>query len=328
MINAIAKRIVRKIRTIVSTPYRKIRVRRFLAYVSSMKKENEIIIVLSPLIGDTCYALSFISELKKKHTEETICVTCVKRQKPLLSLYPEIDRIIILDQEMGKSAELFTFDNKYSEEYLSKNIINGNAFFYKKCYEADNPDIMYQLRTHIYNVGENAKITYHEVPKVENPSFLQRFYAPNHRIAILNPYSHSTFEASVKTFIAICEYLKQNDYMVYTNVIGNQKAIKGSKELRCSIDELFYIATSSTLIVSTRSGILDYLVPSNINIFAIYDNCSSRLKKMYHLNNWECEGLIKEVYPGDNGYKYSDIIRDLNNFTKQIESRKFDGSIN
>lgn len=315
MNKVLIKRIRRKLKTIIEMPYRKIRIRRFLHDISTQKREDEILIILSPLIGDTCYALSFLSEIKKKRIGKKICVVGVEKQKSLLSLYPDIDRIIMLDEKMGNAAELFTFDGKYSERYLEKDIINGNAFFYPACYKSINPDIMYQLRTHIYNVGENAKITYHTFPK---NTLLETDTNDDKKIAILNPYSHSTFEANLTVFEEICSLLLNERYAVYTNVVGDQRPIKGSRELRCTIEELFCIAQKSSVIVSTRSGILDYLAPSNINMFVIYENCSDRLKKMYHLENWECKGNIREVYPGDKGYKYSDIINDFKEFLKRV----------
>ena len=310
------KRVKRKLKTIIETPYRKIKVKNFLQYISAQKRDDEILIVLSPLIGDTCYALAFLREIKKKRTDKSICVAGIKKQQGLLDLYPDIDRIIVLDEKMGKDAELFTFDGKYSEMYLGKDIVNGNAFFYPACYSANNPDIMFQLRTYIYKVGEKAQITYHCSP---NSNVSEIEIDTNKQVVILNPYSHSTFEASLTVYEEICNLLKSKGFEVYTNVVGHQKAIKGSYELRCSIENLFCIAQKASMIVSTRSGILDYLAPSNINMFVIYENCSERLKKMYHLSNWECKGEIMEVYPGDKGYNHNDILKDFTIFLENIQ---------
>lgn len=86
--------------------------------------------------------------------------------------------------------------------------------------------------------------------------------------------------------------------MVFTNVVNDQLPIEGSKELRCSLPELFSIVKSADLVVATRSGALDFIIQSGINMFVLYSN-NEKFKAIYDLNAWQCGGNIKEVIQRD-----------------------------
>lgn len=126
---------------------------------------------------------------------------------------------------------------------------------------------------------------------------------PDKRIIV---YGHKKYARLIESYNGIDEirYVDGEDinqsekdtYSIYTNVIGEQKPINGTQELRCSIYELFEVVKKSSLVISTRSGILDYLVPTDIDMFVIYENCSEKLKNMYHLSSWNRYGRIKELY--------------------------------
>ena len=312
---AIISRAKRKIKSIAGIPLNYIKGRRSVEYVLQNKKENEISIICTPLIGDTVYALSCLDALKTKNPEARIHVYSYQKFSNLLSEYRAIDAITFIDKpgnEMLQGLDQFLHFNGLCEWAKDRGVISANPFYYKKCYNADNPDCLYQMKTHIFEVGEQAPTTYHLVCNGRKE---------REKIAILNPYSYSTFEANFGVYEEITEALTALGYSVYTNVIKEQKTIKGSQELRCAIEELFKISCKAKVIVSARSGILDYLIASDINMFVVYENCSERLKKMYHLANWDRQGIIKEVYPGILGYSYQNVITDFRAFLRSIEEQ-------
>ena len=85
-------------------------------------------------------------------------------------------------------------------------------------------------------------------------------------------------------------------YVVFTNVVGQQEAVKGSHELRCSIYELYSIACQISLIVSVRSGIIDLLIPSGISMFVLYDTSDNFMREAYRLDGWNSECKIHEAF--------------------------------
>ena len=314
-IKAFYSRVTRKLKSIMGSPFNYFRGRRSVEYVLNTKEENELCIICTPLIGDTVYSLSCLDAIKHKTPDKMIHVYSYQKFSKLLDEYKTIDNITYIDQpgnEVLLGLDMFLHFDGLCEWAKSQGVVSANPFYYKKCYNAENPDCLFQMQTHIFGVSQESKITYHR----ECGDDCRR-----EKVAILNPYSYSTFEASFNVYEEITDELNKKGYAVYTNVIKDQKPVKGSQELRCTIEELFELACKSDMIISARSGILDYLAPSDINMFVIYENCSERLRNMYHLDNWKRYGLVKEVYPGISDYSYQDINKDFLAFLSAIEKR-------
>ena len=323
------KRIKRKLNSILHKPFKEIKAKAAIENIYRKKEEDEIIIILTGAIGDSVYALAFTDELRKKAPEKKIVVYGYTKWKELYNSYSSIDEVKYIDSselmELGDIRAIYG-SNRASEKGRKIGIINGNAFYYKKCYQATNPDIIYQLRTYIYDVGENANITYHGIKKGEFPfSDVLPDKLDYTKTVVLNPFSGSSFEANFDLYEAIAIVLKEYGYNPVTNVVGNQKCIKGTRPIQCTIYQLYDLCCRIPLIVSIRSGILDFVAPSNVNMFVIYENCSERLKKMYHLTNWKCDGKIEELYPSNTKKEKEEILSALEGFVKSISSHYMEG---
>lgn len=83
---------------------------------------------------------------------------------------------------------------------------------------------------------------------------------------MFNPYSNST-KSTFKICQAIADSLKDKGYILYTNVIGKQKVLKGTLPLRCSMYEFNTIAQKIKMFVSVLSGIVDTLYNTNAKVF-------------------------------------------------------------
>ena len=71
-------------------------------------------IVTSPLIGDTMYALAFLDALKNKYNDKKIVVTASFKQKKLLLLFPQIDRkYFISDKKLLRQLDEFYWNNRH-----------------------------------------------------------------------------------------------------------------------------------------------------------------------------------------------------------------------
>ena len=320
--HVLVKRVKRKLKSVIGYPMTSIKAEKALNKLAQLKKDNELIIILTGAIGDSVYALAFLDAIKNQNKEKKIVVYGHSKWKDLLKSYTSIDRIEYIDSsdsdEIGDIKAIYG-NNRVSEKGKELGIINGNAFYYKKCYSAANPDIMYQLRTYIYNVGESAPITYHGIREGMYPINETNFGQNDFRkTVILNPFSGSAFMANSEIYEEIAKLLNTRGYNVFTNVVGDQEPVLGTKPLSCSIYQLYDLCCKCPLIVSIRSGILDFVASSNINMFVIYENCSERIKKMYHLTNWECSGKIKELYPDNTHEEKEQILNDFNVFIKEV----------
>lgn len=163
-----------------------------------------------------------------------------------------------------------------------------------------NPDIIYLQRIRLFHLDENAPITFHSLTGTGKVTAINNFSTSKNKIVIINPYSSTMHHVTIALYETLCDVLILRGYHVYTNVVDGQSPLKGSQSLRCSIEELFTIACNIPLIVSVRSGILDFLVSSNINMFVIYENVTkSKCYDRYRLASWHCQGIIEEIYISD-----------------------------
>jgi hypothetical protein len=259
--------------------------------------ENTLIIILTNLLGDSIYGLAYIDEVKKKYPGYKITVIGAKKYAYFLKNYVGIDELVFTDDMVSATRKRITSmicSSSVSERALKYGIYNVTTCFYDVCYNAINPDSLYQLKTHILKLSDNAQITY---PKFDDVcvSAIDNFERDKDKIVIINPYSNSLAGVGLKLFERIATILQERGYRVFTNTIGEQSALKGTERLDCKIDELFSICKQIPLFISVRSGVLDAIVSSDVNIFVVYDQVDDKWMKIFSVKSWKCTGLIEEV---------------------------------
>lgn len=156
------------------------------------------------------------------------------------------------------------------------------------------------FKQNVFQLSRAAQIEFHNV-RHHKVSAIKDFESNCKRIVVLNPYSNSISlnmsDKELLCFEKICMFLRERGFLVYTNVIKDQKAVKGSLALRCSLAESYSISLKIPLIVSVRSGILDFIVKSNINMFVLYDGEIGKI--VYTLKQWGCNGRYEELLFSD-----------------------------
>lgn len=170
-----------------------------------------------------------------------------------------------------------------------------------KNYLRDRTDCITAIRR-VFGLSDDAPVQYHALTRAPVRS-IPGFESACDRIVVLNPYSNSAelSAAGEAFFEETCGLLKSRGYTVYTNTIKDQKPVAGSLALCCSLEEMLGIAERIPLVVSLRSGFLDLLVPTGVNMFVIYNKQWHYI--WYNMKGWNCPGKVREIYyeekPGD-----------------------------
>lgn len=293
-ISVLIKKIKHKAYIYLRKPFSYRTAKKILTLIISEKEKNDVVFVNRPPIGDTVYGMSSLDAFREKHPDKRIIVIGDEKNAELIKSYAHIDEI-----------KLFPSD---SEIYKKMLILSG---FPKLCAigakhgvymtlpmpkRIGNTDAIRRQRLTVFHLNENAPITYHGFTKGKVFA-INNFYSIKDKIVIINPYSTTMPYVTMPLYKKLCDILISRGYIVYTNVVGDQMPVDGSEPLRCSIEELYSIACDISLIVSVRSGILDLIVKSNINMFVLYENVTkSRCYDFYRLNAWRCRGDIEEIY--------------------------------
>ena len=262
------------------------------------KRNNERILLVFDYIGDACYALSFLDVLREEHPSDTITVVSSEKNKDLISSYKSIDNCVFLKYNTFK-YRLFrcVLSDQYCQRMGSKDGIYCTVPWHIQSFRNNDGDgVRKLLARDIYKTTNLEKITFHSLINHRVVS-IDRFEAIKNRVVVINQYSTSTVHSD-SLFEFFAEKLRSRGYIVYSNVVNDQKPIAGTQELRCELPELYQIAKEIPLIVSIRSGVVDYLINTGVRLFVVYDLSNDLSKFMYNhysLSEWHPISPYREV---------------------------------
>ncbi len=270
-----------------------------------IKDENEVIITVTPHWGDIIHGLLYIDQFKKE-TGKKVTVYVDERFKEYVELY-NVDKIITYKTSYLKNMYVFyaCVNEWYSKKGNRKIIATPPAYAFFKGHSMKEV-----MRDFVYKVK-------HDVPsfpnfKEQQITSIPDFEQNKDKIIVFNPYSNST-KSTFKICQAIADSLKDEGYILYTNVIGKQKVLKGTLPLRCSMYEFNTIAQKIKMFVSVRSGIVDTLYNTNAKVFIIY-NHYKWFRNFYSVKNIRTKN-VQEIYE-----KGKNINRVLNVFYDFLEN--------
>lgn len=271
--------------------------------------------IAGPGMGDVLYGAAFLHAFR-----------CQYPIKKLIVITPP--RFIwLMESYKGDFDKVISMKGKYKKfRYLFNNEANLDLYFNHKILTTrtvidlpiERRSAMTQLKTRIFKVGTNAVPQFHSLQPNKVTS-IPDFDKNCHKIVVFNPYSPSCHlgKKEIQYFEKIANFLREKDYIVYTNVVQDRMPIKNTIELRCSLQQMLGIAEKIPFIVSIRSGLLDFIVKTNINMFVIYSEGGVIRRDIYTLKDWGCNGKLKEV-------TYDEIHQDahLNLFKNFLETLK------
>lgn len=271
-----------------------------LLYLLLKKKRGQIIILPTTAIGDTLYILSFWLQLYDISKQGKIQIYISNRYKKVTETFsPQIKGVEYLKHSSLKLWFLLTLSaglyNSGAIKIAKKcNIYSAIPRVYASWLKGVNLNGTRNQLSHILNIPLTP-IVCHNLSKVPVQA-IDDFQNIKSKICVMNPFSYS-MKSSGSLYEKIAEELSNQGFIVYTNVIGSQKAVRGTLSLEVDLEELFSIACEIPLIVSVRSGILDFLIPSKINMFVIYDEWNTRHVQNvdYSIEEWKPQGKVCEI---------------------------------
>lgn len=297
------------------------------AYLWLIKKKNQIILAPTSAIGDLLYPLSFLQSMDAwtKEKNKKILFYVSDRYKDIIETFEKPNsRIEFVFLKHCGLMHLFLLMTGGCKDHPKLNSFSKNSgilmpipnvcksFFLHK----DKPKGSRQQLSVIFGLPLSP-VSLHNLPSIEINS-IENFEKKKQKICILNPYSYSMYTPQ-PLFETLSNELKNKNYIVYTNVVHGQKEIQGTIPLECSLRELYSIAKQIPLIVSLRSGILDFLIPSGISMFVIYDKWKSdnTLDTDYTIEEWTPQGKLCEV--STKSMPEEDIVRNFQKFLHDLE---------
>lgn len=290
------------------------------------KAPDEIYLISFWHMGDCVYAMSSTEAMLKHYPDKKFVVIGNSKCEHIFSSYKSYDpqgriRFRLFPPKDEVKVIYLMHDSRLIKESFTHEILFARGFE-ELLSENANFGTVHQIRQHTFKLPEDSPITYHRLPRVPVTS-IKDFESIKHKTVIIAPYSLS-MGVTMEIYNNLCTELLKRGYVVFTNVVEDQEVVAGSQPLRCSIDELYSIACEIPLIVSVRSGILDLLAPSDINMFVVYETEDVNCINFVSLKEWECKGKVHEelVTPAQR-----DTVHLLEAFRSFLDELKAEGRI-
>lgn len=270
-----------------------------LIAIAVLKKSNTRVLIICYPLGDTCYGLAFSKYLQD--IGRCIYIICKNQKRLVEECYPHINnKDVYYYKKKGLSYRLVIY---CSFSYYI------NRFYGRYNIYATIPYAYYKQKDYI----QESYLAYlRRILKINNNiSSIRPYFCVSHDIAqsnnivILNPYSNSMSIDNIEYWEFVEKYLSQNGFIVYTNVMKDQQPIGNSIRLDCDIFELYRLVDNNrALVISIRSGIIDFLIGSKGRFFVVYymseNMLSKSLRNFCDLTKWE-QGVdnVDEVESSD-----------------------------
>lgn len=260
------------------------------------KRPNSTVFITSYAVGDLVYAMACLEAWRKINPEKKIVLIADPNKKEIIESYSCFDEVLYYGRNTKLGEEILVHLNGswiYSFVGRNRGIYNTiPAQIYGRRSGRNNLELLKEY----LRLPRESQITLPHPRKVQIIA-IPDFEKIKNKIVIINPYSSSkTICFCVELLSMIIEKLKGKGFCVYSNIVGEQKPLSGTYPLRCGLLEMYSIADEIPLVVSVRSGIMDWLVSTNSKKFVIYGgNGSDGFSKMFDLTTWGT-GNCKEVH--------------------------------
>ena len=291
----------------------------FLLYLKLFSKKNHKYFFFVKTIGDTCYGLSYYKYAIEKYQ----CTFFFTKNNATLikDCYPDLcekANVIFLNRNSfwGKQLAYAILNTKMFWHFINSGIRSVFPYSYYNNSQLIGKTYFDFLKEIPYDFVENGAICYPAV-KHNKVTSIVGFENIKDKIVVINTHSSSLEGQSVLLWERMVDILIQNGYIVYSNVIKEQKEIKNTKRLECSIYELYNICMNIPLLVSIRSGILDFTIATTCKKYAIWfnydDEANEMMKILCDLHKWSKSNVHQVYYSHDNN-----VIDDFLKFIKEM----------
>lgn len=265
------------------------------------KKIDKIILISPYGLGDTMNLCGFKNALEKKHNASVHFVI-----KPTHE--------IVMKMYGFKDYSFQTFDKDELKAIAQKNaeVKKGEYFVAHPLYLNDDGKILKdfsELKISFVDIfkktlglPDDTPFEYPTIAPVLSNDLKERIekFAPLDKIVLLSPEAFSTSKIIPEVFENEVKKITEEGFVVVSNVINKDEAIKGSFYLPLTIDEAIAVGINCAKVILVRSGFTDIIVPFLNETTIYYPNIETlNLYSLAHLENKK----IKEIIAPDTKLK-------------------------
>ena len=244
-------------------------------FFAAMELDKDRLYVLSTRgIGDFIIAggLSYAVQQKKNKKSTVLVIQDSKWNAGIL--FPNVDGIISCPHNVIVALNRYfnETENYEGENYLYANIRKkDNQYLW-----TEDLNMLERFKKDVFKLPIDAPFIYpivNEISEEQIAALNEKYILNKERTIILLPHAKTFRSTFNKNFWEkVAQRLKEKNYIVYTNVAGDEKPVEGTEPLNITFTELYYITDKVKCFIGLNSGVFVFLAMTdaillNVNPF-------------------------------------------------------------
>lgn len=253
----------------------------FNKYLKKVKNDYDDIYILNANSGETFLFFAYLSKafLEKNKSQKPLFVATKKYHIDIIKLYyPDAQYIYInnIKIKTRSCASVFKGHNIYT--------IFNNEHYQKIEIDIKNNEInsIHYLKSMLETLGLTENDYYNLKPiiptAVENSvqNKINEINLDLNNFIIIAPEALTCDDLSPDFWLKLTASIRQLGYEIFINITDIKNNIEGCKSIPLSYQEIFCLAQKAKAIVSLRSGLTEFLLPTMTPNIAIYTKFRKR----------------------------------------------------
>ena len=260
-----------------------------VAFNKLEKKYSDAFFVLCPFsaLGDIYFCMSYLGHfLKKRAIDKYVVCVIGKACGQVVKLFDNCPVEVLSQRDMDEviqGALYLQVNNIFIPHQDRPYVVNLHKALYKKCIPLEqiyccgvfglSPDVAPIVPQYFSEYTETEGV-------VEG------------KTVILSPYAKSVTALKDSVWEQIVDYYQKKGYVLFTNVVGDEVPLSGTKAIRPRIAELKSLVEKAGTFIGIRSGLCDVLQSAAADMTALYPDycyCDTKWKAidMYNISGWK-----------------------------------------
>lgn len=283
------------------------------AVYEKLKSEEPIVIIMSAL-GDIFACGLYLSAYRERMQADNIKIVIASKGVYKVARLFDIDNLIIIsNQELNVLVKFLLFNMKGDENIVVCSCIRtlDTMARYK------NISFPRCWAKYFFKLDNTYKISFPLIwDEILKDTELENKGMKKGRTVILAPYTNTLAELPYQFWELLVKRLVERKYYVFTNVVGDQKAIKGSKGIEIPLNQVGNYLEFAGYFVALRSGLCDVVGRSRCRKIIIFRDrqmdihCAESEFFDLHTENIS-EDSIQYIYDDNDFLKNIDFLIEL-----------------
>lgn len=231
------------------------------------KKFDDSFIVFCPFnaLGDVYLCMSYLPEyLNRKEIQEFVICVPSKGCESVVALFGATNVMVLGQKDLDAAIQAAIYlqeKNVFIAHQDRPYVINLHKALHIKKISLEN---IYRIG--IFGLDESTKA----VEPTEWRDYEKLDDIRIGRAAILSPYAKSVTSIPMNIWESIIDVLSKKDYQIFTNIVGDEKALPGTIPISPLLCEMKSVVEMAGLFIGLRSGLCDVIRTAGCRKIALY----------------------------------------------------------